>query len=75
MLLLISILKFELCFFVFDETSYTVYTRILAEYKTQNKKDEIVGSVYTRMKIKIKINNKNQNCYTYLKGSAYIQSG
>ena len=30
-------------------------TRILAECKTQNKKDEIVGSAYTRITITIKI--------------------
>ena len=52
---------------------YTVYTRILAECKTQNKKDEIV--VYTRITITIKINNKNHNFYTNLKGSAYMRSG
>ena len=28
--------------------SIIVYTRILAECKTQNKKDEIVGSAYMR---------------------------
>ena len=39
------------CFtsFAFENLSYTVYTRILAECKTQNKKDEIVGSAYTRI--------------------------
>ena len=35
--------------------SHTVYTRILAECKTQNKTDEIVGSAYTRITITKKI--------------------
>ena len=36
-------------------TLNTVYTRILAECKTQNKKDDIVGLAYTRITIRIKI--------------------
>ena len=52
----------------------TVYTRILAECKTQNKKDGIVGSAYTRITITIKINNKIQNLYTNLKGSVICEA-
>ena len=48
----------------------TIYTRILAERKTQKINAEIVGSAYNVITF-----IKNHLFYTNLKGSAYMPSG
>ena len=54
-----------------SRTLYTVYTRILAERKTQNLNAEILGSSYTRITIITFI--KNHHFDINLKGSAYMR--